>query len=70
MFDKKSGPVAVPDPENRDFEYECPGVVDASGKFRACGLRVVVTETGEDGWDGVYHCAKMTRLGPAPKVEE
>ena len=58
------------EPETRDALYECPGAPDRNGVFRSCGLRVVVTETGEEGWDGVYHCTKMTRVGPAPAVEE
>ena len=66
MCAKTSGP----DPETRDALYECPGATDPAGVFHKCGLQVVVTETGEDGWEGVYHCAKMTRLGPAPKTEE
>jgi hypothetical protein len=66
MSAKTSGP----DPETRDALYECPGALDKAQVFRPCGLQAVVTETGEDGWDGPYHCAKMTRVGPAPKVEE
>jgi len=66
MSDKTPSPVVDP----RDALYECPGGMDQAGNFHKCGLQAVVTETGEDGWDGPYHCAKMKRLGPAPKLEE
>jgi hypothetical protein len=65
MSEKSVDPVVDP----RDAVYECPGVADALGKFRPCGLRAVVTETGEDGWDGPYHCAKMMRVGRVSEVE-
>lgn len=65
MSEKKVDPAVDP----RDAVYECPGATDQSGKFHACGMRVQVTETGEEGWEGPYHCAKMTRVGPASEVE-
>ncbi len=44
-----------------DYVYTCPGKNDESGVFRPCGRQAVISETGEEGWEGAFHCTRMTR---------
>jgi hypothetical protein len=65
-----TAPQHDPTADPRAHVYSCPGHEDANGRAVACSLKIVMTDTGEEGFGGHFHgSVRLKRVRRATAAE-